>query len=176
MIFDWLQNRRRDRLLAEPFPPAWLAFLASNVRHYLHLPPPDQEWVRTFVQVFVAEKTGMAGRGLQADRRDEGHGRRTGLLADPGPGGALLFRPRRHSLILYAKIPFRPAKRGRVRGSSRKICTSRARRGSTVRIVLSWEDVLACGRNEQRGRNVVLHEFTHHLDDLDGGFDGASRR
>ena len=40
-------------------------------------------------------------------------------------------------------------------------------------IVLSWRDVLRCGRNESQGSNVVLHEFAHHLDGLDGDVDGS---
>ena len=40
-------------------------------------------------------------------------------------------------------------------------------------IVLSWQDVLAGGRNASDGRNVVFHEFAHYLDGLDGDMEGT---
>ena len=40
-------------------------------------------------------------------------------------------------------------------------------------IVLSWKHVLQAGRNQSNGGNVVLHEFAHHLDGLDGQVDGV---
>lgn len=39
-------------------------------------------------------------------------------------------------------------------------------------VVLSWEDALAGGRGESEGANVVLHEFAHQLDMLEGEADG----
>jgi Flp pilus assembly protein TadD len=40
-------------------------------------------------------------------------------------------------------------------------------------IVLSWRDVLAGGRDETGGRNLVFHEFAHYVDALDGDVDGT---
>ena len=35
-------------------------------------------------------------------------------------------------------------------------------------VVLSWPDVLAGGRGESHGENLVLHEFAHQLDMMNG--------
>ncbi len=40
-------------------------------------------------------------------------------------------------------------------------------------IVLSWQHVVQAGRNASNGGNVVLHEFAHYLDGLDGEVDGS---
>ncbi len=40
-------------------------------------------------------------------------------------------------------------------------------------IVLSWSHVRQAGRNASNGSNLVLHEFAHHLDGLDGDVDGT---
>ena len=40
-------------------------------------------------------------------------------------------------------------------------------------VVLAWDNVLAGVRREQPGHNVVLHEFAHKLDMLDGRIDGT---
>ena len=39
-------------------------------------------------------------------------------------------------------------------------------------IVLSWQDTLKGGRNEDDGHNLVIHEFAHALDGLDGEMGG----
>jgi Mlc titration factor MtfA (ptsG expression regulator) len=40
-------------------------------------------------------------------------------------------------------------------------------------IILSWPAVLAGGRDPHDGQNLVLHEFAHHLDGLDGEMGGT---
>ncbi len=40
-------------------------------------------------------------------------------------------------------------------------------------VVLSWDDVIGGARNVADGRNVVMHEFAHQLDQEDGSADGA---
>jgi Mlc titration factor MtfA (ptsG expression regulator) len=39
--------------------------------------------------------------------------------------------------------------------------------------VLSWEAVRAGGQDHRDGHNIVLHEFAHQLDFLDGWVDGT---
>lgn len=41
-------------------------------------------------------------------------------------------------------------------------------------LVLSWRDTLRTARARGRGTNLVLHEFAHHLDGLDGAMDGRA--
>jgi MtfA peptidase len=40
-------------------------------------------------------------------------------------------------------------------------------------VVLSWDDVLAGAADPQDGRNVVIHEFAHRLDQANGAANGA---
>src|SRR3954463_3256476 len=40
-------------------------------------------------------------------------------------------------------------------------------------VVLAWDQALAGAHREQPGHNVVLHEFAHKLDMLDGRIDGT---
>ena len=40
-------------------------------------------------------------------------------------------------------------------------------------VVLSWEDVLADGKNPRKGTNLVIHEFAHQLDMEDYEADGV---
>lgn len=40
-------------------------------------------------------------------------------------------------------------------------------------VILAWDSVLKEARNPRLGQNVVIHEFAHQLDMLDGDFDGT---
>jgi Mlc titration factor MtfA (ptsG expression regulator) len=40
-------------------------------------------------------------------------------------------------------------------------------------VVVAWDQALAGAHRRERGRNVVLHEFAHKLDMLDGTIDGT---
>ncbi|NNM01604.1 MAG: hypothetical protein HKO62_12695, partial [Gammaproteobacteria bacterium] len=59
-----------------------------------------------------------------------------------------------------------------------KVMTTResARAGESWRrgpLVLAWSDTLGGIANPRDGRNVILHEFAHKLDEQDGVMDGA---
>ncbi len=158
--------------MAEPFPAAWIEYLESNVRHYTYLKPPQQDRLQKIVQVFVAEKywTGTGGLTLTDEMKvtvaaqasllalglDEPYffDRVLSVILYPS-SYALPRHSQEGSLIIYENVPV--AGEAWYRGP----------------IILSWKDVLACGRNAEEGRNVTLHEFAHHLDGLDGEVDGV---
>ena len=61
----WLTERRRRRLLEEPFPAAWLEILERNVAAYALLDEGEQQRLRELTQVFVAEKHWEGCGGLE---------------------------------------------------------------------------------------------------------------
>ena len=65
MIFRFSKERRRERLRAQPVPPAWRSILASNVRLFRKLPPEDQSELLSHVHVFLAEKNFEGCGGLE---------------------------------------------------------------------------------------------------------------
>ncbi len=40
-------------------------------------------------------------------------------------------------------------------------------------MILSWDNVVAGGRNDDDGMNVVFHEFAHQIDQYNGVADGV---
>ncbi len=56
MVFAWIKNQRRKKLLSEPFPGGWRTYLHANVRHYQHLDARQRMAVEQVVQVSGAEK------------------------------------------------------------------------------------------------------------------------
>jgi hypothetical protein len=165
MFFSWLRDRRRQRLLEEPFPKPWRDWLAANVRYYPHLDQPGRDIVEETVQVLVAEKHWTGGGGfVVSDEMKVTIAGQAALLVlgldEPYYFDAL------PSIIVYPGRYLHPPQ-----WSRRGIHLGEAwYRGP---IVLSWKDVLSDGHNASRGRNLVLHEFAHYLDGLDGDVDGT---
>jgi hypothetical protein len=175
MIFRWLTERRRARLLETPFPDAWRTYLTDNVHAYRLLDETEQERLRDLVQVFIAEKNWEGCGGLELD--DEMRvtiagcacllilGRDHDLMSDVG------------SILVYPSTVLLPdAPRGffdgrpRIEGGSTEVL-GLAHRGGPV--VLAWDSVLAGAKNAADGRNVVIHEMAHKIDFLDGSADGT---
>src|SRR5437762_13237933 len=55
-MFRFLKRHRRQRLRAQPFPPAWRSILTHNLPIFRRLPPEDQTELLVHVHVFLREK------------------------------------------------------------------------------------------------------------------------
>src|SRR5688572_25708268 len=66
-MFAWLTERRRKRLLEEPFPAEWITILERNVAAYRLLDADEQQRLQDLVQVFIAEKHWEGCGGLELD-------------------------------------------------------------------------------------------------------------
>src|SRR5690349_12221699 len=65
MIFGWFVERRRQKILEQPFPVAWLEILDRNVPVYALLSEDEQRRLRDDLRIFIAEKN-WEGCGGQA--------------------------------------------------------------------------------------------------------------
>ena len=61
-MFSYFRNRRRRRLLADPFPKWWEAVLVRNVGHYPRLSKDERARLRDITRILVDEK-GWEGCG-----------------------------------------------------------------------------------------------------------------
>src|SRR5262245_32200286 len=55
MLLKWLRNRRRRRLLAEPFPEDWKQHLEA-IDHFRYLSPTEQARARDLTRIFNAAR------------------------------------------------------------------------------------------------------------------------
>jgi Mlc titration factor MtfA (ptsG expression regulator)/Tfp pilus assembly protein PilF len=171
VLFTWLKNRQRKKLLSAPFPAEWEDHLAANVRHYAHLPPAERERMQRIVRVVAAEKHWSGGRDFAVTDEIK--------VTIAGQASLLVLgfdEPHYfdgiESIIVYPRPYTQPAS-----FRERYLIVPEAvpqygeawYRGP---IVLSWENVLADGRAPGDGQNLVLHEFAHYVDALNGEFDG----
>lgn len=167
MILPWLKRRRRKRILAGPFPAGWEEIIHHNVRMYELLAAPERERLRRDVRVFVAEKNWEGIYGLEMN--DEVRVTVAAQACLMVLGLNVSWFDRVVSILVYPDAYSVPEKRpleggGVIEGESDRL-GEHWYRGA---IILSWPDVLSGGRREARGRNLVIHEFAHEIDSLNG--------
>jgi Mlc titration factor MtfA (ptsG expression regulator) len=171
MLFAWLQRRRRRRLLATPFPADWLDPLRRNVAAYEVLTDAEQARLRDDLRVFIAEKSweGCGGLTLTDEVRVAIAGQACLLLL----GVEHDYFGHVRTVLVYPTAYRSPD--GEV-GPDGVVREGIGRLGEAWHrgpVVLAWDEVRAGGQNHRDGRNVVLHEFAHQLDFLDGLIDGT---
>lgn len=167
-MFSWFKKSRRRRLRGEAFPQRWIKIFQRNVPHYARLPLGLQESLRGATQIIVAERAWEGCNGLQVT--EEMQVTIAGQAALLLLGNEGYYFDRVPSILLYP-MAYKRMQTDGVGGlvtEETGILGEAWHRGS---IVLSWPSVLA-GCREQDGSNLVLHEFAHHLDGLDGVVDG----
>ncbi|MCI0651649.1 MAG: zinc-dependent peptidase, partial [Planctomycetes bacterium] len=172
ILTHWAKNRRRRQLLAQPFPTEWQNRLAQNVRHYRFLAPEQQVRVQDVVRVLLAEKTWVRGAGfVVTDEMKVTVAAQASLLV-LGFDRPYYYDALR-TVVLYPGTYSNPhliAKEGEVIPEALRTYGEMWAHGT---VVLSWEEILACGRAGGNGRNLVLHELAHYFDMLDRYADGV---
>ena len=156
---------RRD-LLAEPFPKEWEAWLSANMAHYRRLSDAERARLQDDARVLIAEKHWEGCDGLKVTEQMK--------VTVAGQAALLLlgleheYFSRVQSIVLFPTAFETPAESWEERG--RTLLGQAVDYGT---VFLSWETVLAEARDPNIGRNLVIHEFTHQLDFLDGYTNGA---
>ena len=177
-MFDWFRNRRRRKWLAQPIPAEWDAWLRLNVWQYTHLDEIRQRKIREFVCILFHEKSWVGGNRLVV----------TDEMRVTVAGQAALMtlgfeRPwyfdRLQTIIIYKGVyAATPQSTSDLLMGGFNLPEEHfdARLGESWQggpIVLAWQEVLREGRTPSFARCVVIHEFAHHMDGLDGTTDGA---
>jgi Mlc titration factor MtfA (ptsG expression regulator) len=178
MFFEFLSNRRRKKWLAMPIPAEWDAWLRLNVWQYAHLDEARQRRIREFVCVMFREKDWVGGNRLQVT--DEMRVTIAGQAALMTLGFERRWYFDRLKTIIvyqgtYSATP--QSKSDLILGGfnlpEEKFDTRLGESWQGGPIVLAWQAVIHEGRNPRSRRSVVIHEFAHHMDGLDGTTDGA---
>jgi Mlc titration factor MtfA (ptsG expression regulator) len=163
---------RRARIRRAPFPPEWRQILRRRVPYFRAMPADLQLQLKKHIQVFLAEKAFIGCGGLEVteemrvtiaaqacllllNRRTDYFGALRQILVYPDAflvdkvhtDGAGVLHDRRQALA----------------GES----------WSLGQVILSWQDTLEGAAVADDGRNVVIHEFAHQLDQANGRANGA---
>ena len=170
MLFSWLKRRRRRRLLAGGVPSSWRAIVERNVRQHRNLPEEFRRRLWRKLPVFVAEKnwTGCGGLTITDEMRVTIGA--TACLMIVGFDDDYSFDGVQ-SILVYPSAYVHPDEiRSRTETGGEAVFGEAWHRGP---IVLSWRHVLRAGGSRRAGHNLVVHEFAHHLDGLDGDVSGT---
>jgi MtfA peptidase len=162
---------RRHRIRRQPFPRAWRDVLQRRWAGWPQLPADLQLQVKKTTQVLLAEKPfiGCQGLVITDEMRVLVAAQASLLLLNRRAG---YFRNLRQVLVYPgAFVVDRAVNDGAVvRDERRALAGESWQQGQ---LILSWDDVLQGAAQPGDGRNVVIHEFAHQLDQESGPANGA---
>jgi MtfA peptidase len=157
------RERRRKRLLAEPFPEDWSQLVENRVPYYRLLTPGEKELLKGLIHIFLDEKPfeGCGGMAISKEVEVTIAGHACILLL----GGASAMYPKLRTILVYPHAYVAPSIRPGPGGIVSEGLEERSGESwSLGNVVLSWDDILQDIAGVDRGRNVVFHEFAHQLD------------
>ncbi len=172
MVFSLFRSRRRRNLQQADYPPGVENLMLGNVKHARVMPPEMREKLDRITKVFVAEKNweGLEGLTVTDEMRYTIAAQVAVLALGVSPD---YFFDGVRSVLIFPKMIVRRNRRSTRDGflvtEEDQHLLGEALHGGPI--ALSWRDVLH-GTRQHCGHNVVLHEFAHYLDGLDGVFDG----
>jgi Mlc titration factor MtfA (ptsG expression regulator) len=165
----WGDYHDRQELLSDPFPEDWDRYLRANVAHYALLSEEERVRLQGDAHILVAEKNWEGCGGLQLTGEIK--------ITIAAQAALLLLGIEHHyfqrvlSILVYPSGFLIPGGRWMDEADNGVAAAGQAvYRGPAI---LAWDAVRAEAADPSRGRNVVIHEFAHQLDYLDGEVNGT---
>ena len=170
MVFKWWRRRRRRRHLANhAWPTEWTETL-DRLPLYQRLPTADRPRLRDITQILLHEQRYEGCGGQRID--DE-------VRVTIAAQAALLLLGIEHNyfsnastVLVYPAAFVNPIPQASAGGLVRVGVAAHGEAWQRGPVVLDWDATAHGTANGEDGRNVVLHEFAHKLDMLDGYADG----
>jgi Mlc titration factor MtfA (ptsG expression regulator) len=173
-MLGWLSKRRRDRILAEPFPDEWNDIIDRNVALARRLTRAERTRLAQLVQVFIAEKHWEGCGGLELTEEMQVTIAAQACILVLGRDDSLYSDVA--SILVYPSTMITPPRRlGTFEQPRAPISDGHAILGEAMLggpVILAWDTVLAGAREEIPG-NVVFHELAHKIDMASGSIDGT---
>lgn len=172
LLLPWWQGYQRQRLMRQPFPAAWRKILKQRMPFYWALPTDLQLQLKQHMQVFIAEKQFIGCAGVQVtDEMRVTIAAQACLLLLNRPN---YYYPKLKQILIYpsAFIVKEPQRDGAgVLHQQQRVLSGES--WGLGKVILSWPDTKQGAANPHDGRNVVIHEFAHQLDQEKGMATGA---
>ena len=172
MLFRWLKQHRRQKLLAEPFPAPWLEILQERLVLYRFLDPEQQAKLRDTSRILLAEKAWEGCKGLELT--DDIRVTIAALMSVLVLGLQNAYYDNVVTILVYPEA-FRVPEQ-HVIGGDVAMHTEGERLGEAHYhgpVILSWTDIEEDVAHPGYGQNLVFHEFAHQLDMQNGEADGV---
>jgi len=169
-----LRRRRRSKLRAAAPDPAWERILAHRFVAYRRLPAEDRAELLGHTRVLIEEKRfeGCGGFELTDEARVLICGQASLLLLHRETD----YYPNLMSILVYPDAYIVPVQYETGGGLVvEEEVDHIGESWDTGSLIVSWRDVLRGAAGNDRGCNVVLHEFAHQVDGETGETDGIPR-
>jgi len=157
--------------MKRPLPPSWQDIIERNVDLYRYLPEELKPQLHGHIQNFLEEKRfeGCGGLTVTEEMRVTIAAQACILLLNRPS----TYFPKCDSILVYpgAYVAQKRSRMGFVETEESSVRLGESWTQGTV--VLAWDEVSREASDVRGGRNVVLHEFAHQLDQEDGTGDGT---
>ena len=167
----WNDEIGGDDFLLQPFPEDWEQYLVRNVAHFQLLNEDERARLRDGIRVLVAEKNWEGCGGLQVT--DE-------VKVTIAAQACLMLLGMEHdyfsrvlSVLIYPSTFLIP--KGEWMDDYEGATGAIGQAVYRGPVILAWDAARADAQDPSSGRNVVIHEFAHQLDFLDGCVNGTPR-
>lgn len=168
----YLKRRRRQRLQQRPFPETWRHILRQRMPYFRRMPADLQLQLKQHMQVFLEEKifVGCDGLVVTDEMRVTIAAQACLLLLNRNTD----YYPQLSQILIYPSAFIVNKTHTDASGlltEQRQVLAGESWQQGQV--ILSWQDTVAGAEVHDDGRNVVIHEFAHQLDQENGPANGA---
>jgi len=168
----YLLAYQRSKIKNQPFKKAWRKIIQQRMPYFRQMPVDLQLQLKKHIQVFLAEKTFIGCNGVKIT--DE-------IKITISAQACLLllnrktdYYPKLQTILVYPRAFVTEQQRKNVDGvqhTQKRVLAGES--WEFGKVVLSWQDTLDGAQVTDDGRNVVIHEFAHQLDQENGKANGA---
>lgn len=172
LLQPYWRRYQRNKVMAQPFPGAWRDILKRRLPYFRALPADLQLQLKKHIRVFIAEKQFIGCEGLTVtDEMRVTIAAQACLLLLNRPD---YYYPKLKQILLYPAafvVSGNSYDAAGVIHEQRRVLSGES--WGLGKVILSWADTLNGAANPTDGRNVVIHEFAHQLDQEKGIANGA---
>jgi len=162
----------RGKIKNQPFKKQWRKIIQHRMPYFKQMPTDLQLQLKQHIQVFLAEKDFVGCNGVKIT--DE-------IRVTIAAQACLLLLnrktdvyPKLKTILVYPRafIKTQPSIQANGVQHTQKVALA-GESWDFGKVVLSWQDTLEGAEIPDDGRNVVIHEFAHQLDQENGKANGA---
>lgn len=163
---------KRNKVKNKPFNRAWRNTLKRKMPYFLTMPTDLQLQLKQHIQVFINEKNFIGCNGVEiTDEIKVLIAAQASLLILNRPTD---YYPNLTTILVYPRAFIKQQKTLNADGVAFIEQKQLAGESWDIgKVILSWEDTVAGAESATDGRNLVIHEFAHQLDQENGQANGA---
>jgi Mlc titration factor MtfA (ptsG expression regulator) len=172
IVKPYWRAHQRSKVKSMPFKKEWRKIIQKRMPYFRQMPADLQLQLKDHIQVFLAEKNFIGCNGVKIT--DE-------IKITIAAQACLLILNRKtdyygklQTILVYPRAFIKEQQN--INSDGVQYTNTQALAGESWdfgKVVLSWQDTVDGAQIPDDGRNVVIHEFAHQLDQENGKANGA---